>query len=228
MNLSREPRIIYEDDDIVAVYKPDGLLVHPTSYSREPTLVDWLSKKYPGMKKVGDDPRLRPGIVHRLDKETSGIMLVAKTQNSFDYLKALFAEHTIKKTYLALVSGRVEPSSGIIDKPLSLKSGTVKRTVHAGKMPKHARTVYRVLKRFPDTTLLEVVPETGRTHQIRVHLASIGHPVAGDKLYGGRRGSSGISRLMLHAHALEFSTPRGTRLRLEDPPPYGFFEGSAF
>ncbi len=267
------PEIIYKDENVVAVNKPAGLLVHgaqsanrkaqiakrePKSVTRyalgdmpETTLVDWLLKKYPEIKTVGDDPNIRPGIVHRLDKDTSGVMLVARNQESFLYLKSLFAKHEIQKTYYALVYGDVYPKTGVIDAPIGIRSGTLKRSVRSKKMAKPAITRYHVLKEFASPegkfSLLEVMPETGRTHQIRVHLASIGNPVVGDQLYGKaqsanrplsqklRRASKtsekndlrnalgAMPRLMLHAFSLEFRTSeKGSRIRIDAEPPRDF------
>lgn len=234
-----EPEIIYEDKNFLAVNKPAGLLVHPTSNSEELTLVDWLLRKYPEIRNVGDDTLRRPGIVHRLDKATSGLMLIPRTQAYFEYLKSLFQTHEIKKIYLAILIGKLYPKKGIIDKPIALKPGTTKRTVHFGKMEKSARTAYEVKKYFsaplyrtesplPGSSpegffsLVEVIPETGRTHQIRVHCASVGHPVAGDLLYGPKRQPEWADRLMLHARSLEFPLAPGRRLRIEAPEPEEF------
>ena len=256
-----DPEIIYEDENMVAVNKPAGMLTHAalthadntrthaekiqrlsaSSQRSSANLVDWLMERYPEIKNVGDDPQTRPGIVHRLDKDTSGVMLVAKNQASFLYLKSLFAKHEIQKTYLALVIGDVSPKAGVIDLPIGIRSGTLKRSVRSKKMAKPAVTRYRVLKEFAPQngkfSLLEVMPETGRTHQIRVHLASIGHPVVGDRLYG-LKGANQIFnktynlqptnyklsiRLMLHALSLEFvASPRGSRVRIEAEPPDDF------
>lgn len=219
-----ELRIIYKDKNFIALDKPAGLLVHPTANSKEPTLVDWLLRQYPGIKKVGDPDR--PGIVHRLDRDTSGIMLVAKNQKYFEYLKNLFQARAIKKTYRVLVRGRVMPKKGIIEKEIKIKSGTVKRTVFKGRSEKAAVTEYKLLKQFTlslsngqsaDFTWLEVKPLTGRTHQIRVHLASIGHPVVGDKVYGPKKPNlvlPGTSRQVLHSYSLEFSPAPGKRIKL--------------
>ena len=218
--------IIYEDRNFIAVNKPAGLLVHKTVKGEGPTLVDWLTARYPELKTVGDDPKARPGIVHRLDKETSGILLVAKTQECFDYLKLLFKNQEIKKTYLALVLGRVTPKTGVIDKPIGLKTGTVKRTVHSKKLLKEATTAYRVLEysknKDNEFSFLELRPQTGRTHQLRVHLASINHPIVGDRLYGRKLQPKWVSRLMLHAYSLEFSPLQGGRLKLEAESPEDF------
>ncbi|MDO8536975.1 MAG: RluA family pseudouridine synthase [bacterium] len=231
-----EPKVIYEEKDFVAVNKPAGLLVHEARILKRETdnassftihdsgtLVDWLLKNYPEVRNVGDDPKTRPGIVHRLDKDTSGIMLVARSQSGFEYLKGLFKERKIKKTYLALVYGEFKDGRGIIDRPLGIKSGTTKRSVHSDKMAKEAVTEYKVIRSIGGNSLLEVCPRTGRTHQIRVHLASIGHPIVGDRLYGSKKLQASSfklhdHRLMLHALSLEFVTPDGNRLKIEAGP----------
>jgi len=225
------PEIIYEDADMLAVVKPAGLQVHAARHSGKnspkkdtPTLVDWLMQVRPEIKGVGDDPVFRPGIVHRLDKDTSGVMLVPKNQKTFEYLKNLFQEHAIKKTYLALVVGRPKKDHGTIDAAIGIRNGTMKRSVRSPRMAKSAVTEYRVVKTIEDPdgkayTTLEVFPKTGRTHQIRVHLASIGHPVVGDRLYGPGKSPVWASRLMLHALSLEFTTQGGKRMKLESEPP---------
>lgn len=233
-------RIIYEDKNFLALYKPAGVLTHKVlsfkfQVSRDNTLVDWLLKNYPEVKNVGDPSagsgqvNLRPGIVHRLDKDTSGVILVARNQDYFEYLKALFKTGQIKKTYLALVWGKLEPRKGIIRKPIKIKPGTIKRTVWRGKMEKQAITEYKVLKYFgitnPDDrqnllyfSLVRVIPKTGRTHQIRIHLASIGHAIVGDSLYGSKNkplSPVDLKRQFLHAESLEFSTAEGRRIKIE-------------
>ncbi len=245
-----EPQIIFENDDFVIINKPAGLMVHAARVSgkrrgavrrmdeapaAEPTLVDWLLGRYPGIKTVGDDPALRPGIVHRLDKATSGVMAVAKTQASFDRLKKLFQEHRMRKTYYALVSGVPKNKKGVIDAPIGIRAGSLKRSIHSSKMAKPAVTEYSVEKTFSDDrgngfSLLKVNPKTGRTHQIRVHLASIGHPIVGDALYGTKTSRAieisrhrAAPRMMLHAAALEFSDGiGGSRFAFEAPLPDGF------
>jgi 23S rRNA pseudouridine1911/1915/1917 synthase len=229
---SLEPEVIYEDKNFLAINKPAGLMVHAAKHKDEPTVVDWLLKKYPQVKTVGDDPATRPGIVHRLDKETSGVMLIAKTQEYFEYLKSLFQKHEIKKTYYAVVYGVPKKREGIIDVPIGIVNGTLKRSVRSTKMRKEAMTEYRVLKVFNksdngETALLEIHPKTGRTHQIRVHLASIGHPIVGDKLYGSRKKSNKSSvenRLMLHAGAIEFKDKDGSMVQLSTDPPFALRE----
>ena len=230
-----EPEVIFENEDFLVLNKPAGLMVHAarvsgrrrTDVSRaaEPTLVDWLLPRYPSIKNVGDDPVLRPGIVHRLDKATSGVMLVAKTQTAFEHLKKLFQEHRVKKTYFALVHGVPKNKQGIIDAPIGIKNGSLKRSVHSPKMAKPAVTEYVVVKKivgkeYQECSLLKVNPKTGRTHQIRVHLASIGNPILGDMLYGKKTASA--RRLMLHAAAIAFSDDNGNSFEFEAPLPPNF------
>ncbi|MDD5431269.1 MAG: RluA family pseudouridine synthase [Candidatus Pacebacteria bacterium] len=220
------PQVIYENKDFLILNKPAGLLVHPApGKEQENSLVDWLLKNYPEVWKVGDEPATRPGIVHRLDKDTSGIILIPRNQKTFEYFKDLFQSHKIKKTYLALVVGNMKQESGIINQPIGIKDGTMKRSAYSSKMQKPAVTEYKVVKRVnigkKEFTLLEVSPRTGRTHQIRVHLNFIGYPVVGDKLYGGSRTKlKGLSRQFLHAWTLEFTAPDGNRMKFEaDLPP---------
>ena len=207
--------VIYETPDFAAINKPAGLLVHPVKNSPEPALTDWLLKKYPEIKNVGDEPETRPGIVHRLDKDTSGVILICRNQEFFNYAKKLFQEHKIKKKYLALAYGEIKPKSSVIEKPIMIKSGSVKRTIHKGKDEKVAITEYKVLKYLKNFSLVEASPRTGRTHQIRVHLASIGHPIIGDSLYGPKDNPLGLKRQFLHAESLEFSSKNGERIKIE-------------
>jgi len=238
------PSLIYQDENLLVINKPAGLLTHPKS-AKDPSqsVVSWLLEKYPEIKKVGDHMEnpgtseegrnirqnnigtgtLRPGIVHRLDKETSGLMLVAKNQKSFEYFKNLFQERLIKKTYLALVYGNLKNKTGTIELPLG-KLGTKQTTRIKGKKDlkeREAVTEYKVIKEFLNYSLLEVYPKTGRTHQIRVHLNAIGHPIVCDKIYGGRKKycPPELGRLFLHAQKLEFTTPSGQKLLLETDPP---------
>ena len=215
------PKIIYDDKNFLALDKPAGLLVHQTKISKELTLVDWLLKYYPDIKNVGDPSassgqvNLRPGIVHRLDRNTSGVILIAKNQKYFEYLKNLFQNRQIKKTYLALVYGEIKPKIGIIEKPISLKPGSVKRTIWKGKMEKEAITEYKLVKFLKGFSLVRVYPKTGRTHQIRIHLASIGYPIIGDNLYGPKTNPLKLNRLFLHAESLEFPVSEGRKIKIE-------------
>lgn len=217
--------IIYKDENLLVLNKPAGMLVHASGSKAgrqrpESTVTDWLVEHYPEVKNVGDDPIQRPGIVHRLDKETSGVLIIPRTQATFEYLKKLFQTRQVAKTYTALVMGAVADDAGMIDKPIGIKSGTTKRSVHSDKLVKPALTEYRVTRRMiihgEECTLLSVQPKTGRTHQIRVHLAAIGHPVVGDKLYGGKKALAlPLDRHFLHASAIEFTAPSGERVKLE-------------
>jgi len=245
------PKIIYEDKNLIAVDKPGGILVHPARNEKprtknELTLVDFLLKKYPEIKNVGDDKKTRPGIVHRLDKDTSGVILVARNQKYFEYLKNLFQTHQIRKIYIALVWGEIKPKKGLIEKPIKIKKGTIKRTVWEGKMEKSAITTeYKVIKTLINAddnadkrgyinvnlhsnrhqsatfSLVEVYPKTGRTHQIRIHLSSIGHPIVGDKLYGlkNQKLPFNLTRVFLHARSLEFPLEEGKRIKIETDLP---------
>lgn len=223
--------VIYKDKNFLALYKPAGVLVHQTLFknSKNSTVVDWLLKNYPEVKEVGDDRKIRPGIVHRLDKDTSGVMVVPRNQHYFEYLKKLFSGKAgpasgrppaIKKNYLALVYGELKPRVGKIEKPISLKSGSVKRTVWKGKMEKRAITEYKVIRYFASGySLVEVEPHTGRTHQIRIHLSSLGHPVVGDSLYGPKKNPFGLARQFLHAESLEWTHEGGKRIKIESELP---------
>jgi 23S rRNA pseudouridine1911/1915/1917 synthase len=219
--------IIYENEDLLAINKPAGVVIHRENEAVEKKnekiyLTDWILKQYPEIKTVGDDPKIRPGIVHRLDENTSGVLLIAKNQESFNYLKELFKRREIKKTYLALVYGKLR-GRGTIKKPIGIIPGSTKRSSSAKKMKmiKDAVTEYKCLKIFRDEnetyfTLLEVVPLTGKTHQIRVHLSSMGHPIVGDNLYGGKiNKNQPIKRIFLHAYSLEFNLKNDGRIRIE-------------
>lgn len=206
--------ILHEDGQIVVVDKPVGLVVHPGTGKSGSTLVEGLlvDRSLP----PGDDP-VRPGIVHRLDKETSGLIVVAKTRFALDSLKDQFALRKVTKLYLAQVGGRITEEEGLIDAPIGRDPAHPSRmAIHAQGRP--SQTEFHVLNRGEKTTLLLVRPRTGRTHQIRVHLRYIGHPVLGDPLYG-RAGK----RLLLHAWRIEFTHPEsGARVRFEAPVPPEF------
>ena len=223
MNLS----IIYQDNDIIVVNKPAGIAVHKGVAEKGETLADWLAENFPEMKKVGDDPEFRPGIVHRLDKETSGVLMAARNQKSFEFLKNKFQKREVVKKYLALVEGNLKNDNGLIDLPigrsasdfrkkLALTSGRLASDSAKGEL-REAATEYKVLEKFPNYTLVEVYPKTGRTHQIRVHFKAIGHPIVCDSLYGGKRMTCpfGLARHFLHANFLEFVSPSGASLKLE-------------
>jgi len=195
-------KIIYEDDDLLVVDKPAGLTVHPAPGHPAHTLVNAILAHFPHLADIGDS--LRPGVVHRLDKDTSGVMLVAKNSAAQADLARQFKTHSVTKAYMALVKGKLTPENGIIEADIGRDPCNRKRmaVVAAGR---EARTEYQVVRYIGGYTLLEVMPETGRTHQIRVHLAAIGFPVVGDKVYGVK--SPYLSRQFLHASRLGFSLP---------------------
>lgn len=216
-----ELKIIYEDDDLLALDKPAGIVVHHDATHTGGTVVDWLLMNRPEVKEVGDPER--PGIVHRLDKDTSGVLLVAKNQNTFLYIKNLFQTGGINKKYQTLVVGVIQNNDGIIDEPIARSTKNFQKRVVGGGQgrSRDALTHYRVLERLPEYTLVEASPKTGRTHQIRSHLAHIGYPVACDKLYGGKRYMcpAGLDRQFLHAHSLAFEASSGKKLELVSPLP---------
>lgn len=223
-----EPERIYEDEYVVAVNKPSGLVVHEDGRTKEATLANWLTKEYPEIQKVGEPWKrqdgtvlARPGIVHRLDRETSGVIVVAKTQTAFEHLKRQFQERTIEKMYSAFVYGELKETKGVIERPIG-KSAKDFRLWSAqrgakGKL-RDACTEYAVLKRGEEACFVEMYPKTGRTHQIRVHFKAIHHPVVCDRLYAPNQACIlQFDRLALHAQALSFTLPDGQRITVEAP-----------
>ncbi len=194
--------IIYEDDDLLVIDKPAGLTVHPAPGHPSHTLVNAILSYFPHLADIGDS--LRPGIVHRLDKDTSGVMLVAKNSAAQANLAEQFETRSVAKTYLVLVRGHLTPENGIIEASIGRDPRNRKRMAVVAE-GKEARTEYHVVEYVGDYTMLEVRPETGRTHQIRVHLAAISHPVIGDTTYGAR--SAYLSRQFVHASRLGFKLP---------------------
>lgn len=195
--------IFYEDDELLIVNKPVGMMVHPATGQYTDTLVNALLHHCQTLSNVNEP--LRPGIVHRLDKDTSGLILVAKTNSVHVHLARQFEKHTIYKRYVALVEGHVEFDEGFIDAPLGRHPRHREKKAVVFADSKTAETSYRVLKRLKNTTLVALFPHTGRTHQLRVHMAYLRHPVLGDEKYG-HKGS--FSRLALHAQAIGFTHPR--------------------
>ncbi|MCK9572091.1 MAG: RluA family pseudouridine synthase [Candidatus Omnitrophica bacterium] len=195
--------VVYEDDDLAIINKPSGLVVHPAPGNLEHTLVNALLCRF---KELSDINPGRPGIVHRLDKETSGLLVVAKNNASHLKLAEQFASHSIERTYIAIVNGAVEFDENIIEAPIGRHPIKRKKmAVSYNDDTKYAKTHYRTLKRGANFSLLELKPFTGRTHQLRVHLAFLGHPIVGDDKYGRK---SDFSRLALHAKSLGFIHPR--------------------
>lgn len=222
------PEIIYTDENLIVINKPPGLSIHGGISIKEPTLSDFLLKKFPEIKKVGDDP-VRPGIVHRLDKNTSGVMVVARNQQSFTTLKGLFKERRVEKIYWAIICGIPAQSRGVISLPIGrLVKNPFKRGVENGRSrirsQREALTEYKILKQKNNYSLAELKPQTGRMHQLRVHLKAMGHPVACDKLYGGKNVCcpEGAGRQLLHARSLIFSFPEGKKFHFESDPPEDF------
>lgn len=214
--------IVYEDEDLLVVNKPAGLVVHPAVGHQRGTLVNALLDHCSDLSGIGG--YLRPGIVHRLDKDTSGLLLVSKSDPAHQGLSAQLKARQIKRKYLALVCGEVRSGQGLIDAPLGRDPKDRKRiAVVAGG--RTARTHYRIKERFAGYTLLDVELETGRTHQIRVHLAYAGYPVAGDPVYGPRRNPLCLPGQALHAYRIVFTHPRTDELMaFEAPLPPAFRE----
>jgi len=207
-------RIVYEDEHLLVVDKPAGMAVHPGPGHSEHTLVNALLAHCPDLPGIGGVQR--PGIVHRLDKDTSGLIIVAKDDRAHAGLTRQLKEREVHKTYLALVEGRVSPPEALIDAPLGRDPNNRRRMMVRGVEGREAQTGYRVRAEYPAYTLLEVSPITGRTHQIRVHLASAGHPVVGDVVYG--KASKLAGRQFLHAWRLSFRHPvTGAELSFEAP-----------
>jgi 23S rRNA pseudouridine1911/1915/1917 synthase len=260
------PQILYEDSDILAIDKPAGLIVHSDGRTKEQTVVDWFVGKYPEAKDVGEpivinndklritndnDPIhnskfvinnsiKRPGVVHRIDRETSGVLLLAKTKEGHEILKQQFMEREVEKVYHLFVSGLVKNDFGTINLPIGRSPSDfrkwialtqrmfTKKSYHGEE--REALTHYKVLKRIDDkgVTFVEVKPKTGRTHQIRVHFKALNHPVLCDKLYSGRKSFNedvcplGFTRLALHARSITFKNTSGESVTVEAPYPEDF------
>jgi 23S rRNA pseudouridine1911/1915/1917 synthase len=214
-------RILYQDEDVIAVDKPAGMVVHAGAGVRTGTLVNALLHHFGSLSQLGGE--LRPGIVHRLDRYTSGVLLVARSDAAHRKLAQQFAARRVEKVYLALVHGNVKGEQGRIEKPISRDPVRRVRMTARRAEGRAAITEYRVLRRLGGFTLLEVGIKTGRTHQIRAHLASLGHPVAGDRLYGAPAKVAGrppLERFFLHAHRIRFEQPStGVPVTVESPLP---------
>ncbi|MCX7904359.1 MAG: RluA family pseudouridine synthase [Caloramator sp.] len=212
--------ILYEDDDIVVVNKPQGMVVHPAAGNYTGTLVNALLKKCRTLSSINGV--IRPGIVHRIDKDTSGVLVVAKNDFAHQHLAEQIKEHSVKRIYMALTEGVIKQDTGTIDKPIG------RHPIHRKKMAvvengKRAVTHFKVLERYKENTLIEARLETGRTHQIRVHMASIGHPLVGDPVYGFRKQKFNLKGQALHAMVLGFIHPRtGEYMEFSSPLPNYF------
>jgi len=213
--------VLYEDEDLLAIDKPPGMVVHPAPGASRGTLVHALAHRLGALAGVGDAER--PGIVHRLDRDTSGVLLVARTAAALEALARQFRDRTVEKRYVAVVVGRVARAAGTIDRPIGRHPRERKRMSVHSRRGRPALTTWEVLERFPGATLLRLAPKTGRTHQLRVHLAALGHPIVGDKVYGRGRatGPAGaFPRQALHAAEIRFAHPRtGTPLGVRSALP---------
>ena len=209
-------------DGFVAVNKPAGIVMHPGAGAGSGTLAHRLLAHYPELVGVGH-PR-RPGIVHRLDKDTSGVVVITRTQAMYAHLTQAFEHRKVRKQYLLIVRGTPDPPRGRIDAPIG-RHPTHRTRMAVARRGRPAVTDYRVLYRSGGTTLVEANPTTGRTHQIRVHLAAIGHPIVGDATYGGP--ASSLERMMLHAWTLRFGDDAGGRWLAAAPPPEDFQRAAA-
>ena len=227
--------ILYQDSDIIAINKPAGLVIHADGRTEEATLTDWISEQFPQTKGVGEPITLssgevidRPGIVHRLDRDTSGVMLVALTQKGFEHLKVQFQDRTIDKKYNAFVYGLMKEEEGTIDRPIarSRKDFRLWSAQRGGRgEAREAVTDYKVLSRHESlgTTFIEASPQTGRTHQIRVHFKAISHPVVADPLYAPKQKPLlGFKRLALHARSITFKSLANKEITVEAPYPPDF------
>lgn len=221
------PHVLYEDEDIIVIHKPAALVVHPATFEETDTLVNGLVAHRPHLIGIGENP-LRPGIVHRLDKETSGVMVIAKNENVFQWLKSQFQKRKVEKRYIALVHGIPKPPRGIIEIDIAKNKGkqvTGRAVEKLSLKSRSSTTEYRLLGTYKGNgeifSLCEALPKTGRTHQIRVAFASLGHPIVGDKLYAfkGQKGILGLGRQFLHAANLKFQMPDDRVLEFEAPLP---------
>jgi 23S rRNA pseudouridine1911/1915/1917 synthase len=204
--------IIYEDDDCVVINKPIGLLSHSKgAFNPEATVATWLSSK------LYDLTGERAGIVHRLDRGTSGVMIAAKNQTALSWLQKQFSQRKVKKSYIAIISGTLEPKEAIIDMPIE-RNPKAPATFRVGSNGKPSITHYKVISAKGDYSLIELKPETGRTHQLRVHLKQLGHPIVGDTFYEGMP----AKRLFLHARDLELTLPNRQRKIFTAPVPEEF------
>lgn len=205
--------VLYEDEDVLVINKPIGVLTHSKGvFNPEATVATFIQKHW-----LGPADGERNGIVHRLDRATSGVMICAKNEAALKFLQKQFNRRTVKKTYYAVVSGTMEPSEAIIDMPIARNPRSPK-TFHASSLGKPAQTHYQVVKVNEKHTLLKLSPQSGRTHQLRVHLAHLKHPIVGDQFYHGES----ADRLYLHAESLELTLPNGQPHRFTAPLPKEF------
>ncbi|MES2471089.1 MAG: RluA family pseudouridine synthase [Patescibacteria group bacterium] len=230
-------KILYEDKDYVVIDKPSGLVVHADGKTDEPVLTDWVLQKYPEAKGVGEPTKLsdgteidRPGIVHRIDRETSGVLVIAKNQKAHQALKEQFQERLVHKRYLAFVYGELKDKYGIINRPIGKsKSDFRKWSAQRGARGemREAETWWELIASHDNFSLIEAEPKTGRTHQIRVHFTAINHPIVMDRLYAANQVSQkpnalGFNRTALHANSIEFTLMNGKKKKVSSPLPEDF------
>jgi 23S rRNA pseudouridine1911/1915/1917 synthase len=237
LNKFSEIEILYEDKDVLVINKPAGLVVHSDGKTDEKTLVDWILKKYPKIKKVGEpiiledgEKIFRPGIVHRIDRETSGALIIAKNQKSYKFLKGQFKARKVRKVYNAFIYGELKEDRGMIERPIGRSPNDFRKwSAQRGARGelREATTYFRVLSRRDGISFIEAIPKTGRTHQIRVHFKAINYPVVQDKLYATenflkQKNQAGFKRLALHAKELEIKLPSEKILNIQAPYPKDF------
>ena len=207
--------VIYEDEDILVIDKPAGMVVHPAPGHRRDTVANALLGRLPGIEEVGDEQR--PGIVHRLDMDTSGLMVAAKNRRAHRHVSGQIKDRSVLKGYTALAKGNIDPPEGVIKARIGRDNRNRKRMAVV-ELGREAETSYRAVESAPGYTLLEVIPKTGRTHQIRVHLSALGYPIVGDALYGGK--DPRLERQFLHAHLLGIRLPgTGEYMEFTSPLP---------
>jgi 23S rRNA pseudouridine1911/1915/1917 synthase len=231
-----KPKVLFETADLLVIDKPAGLQVHPDGKNEKETLVDWILEEYPNIAGVGEPLTVdgktidRPGIVHRLDEDTSGALIIAKTQESFDFLKEQFQNRLIQKEYHAFVWGHFKEQTGTVDVPIGRNKGDFRRW-HAGRGTRgelrEALTQWSVVKQFESEgelfSFVQLFPKTGRTHQLRVHMKYLQRPIVADSLYAPTKPKAlGFERLALHARTIAFTAPNGERVQVDAPYPADF------
>ena len=232
-----EIEVLYEDKDAMVINKPAGLIVHPDGHTKEITLVDWILKKHPKMKNVGepivfqDGTKIyRPGIVHRIDRDTSGALILAKNQKAYEFIKGQFKARKVHKIYHAFIYGDLKEDRGMIDRPIGrspvdFRKWSAQRGARGELRP--ATTYFKVLARKDNITFLEAIPKTGRTHQIRTHFKAINYPVVQDHLYAShnlleQENQAGFKRLALHAKEIEIKVNPEKMINVKAPYPRDF------
>jgi len=229
--------ILYEDENILAINKPTGLVVHSDGKTKEYVLTDWIVENYPEIENVGEKANYdgkeiaRPGIVHRLDRDTSGVIVIAKTQDSFEFLKQQFKDRRVNKIYQAFVYGKIKEEKGAVDRPIGRSSKDFRQwSAQRGArgVLRESTTEYKVEKTNEIFSYIKLIPKTGRTHQLRVHMKAINHPIICDKLYAPKRECLlGFERLALHALSIDIELQDGSRKIIEAPLPPDFVKALA-